>query len=200
MKKNLERQRQLRDQKRARLEKLMADVQVLEQAVQEEENAAIIATVRKFELSPEELALALEELRHNVVAPSLEAKAKQDKEQMEEEETDEEAGAHAIRKLLKRKVHFTAVLTLNDLMAFGAIRELNKKGLRVPDDISVIGCDNLEIGRYFVPSISTLDVSSFEMGKYLMNTLIARIEKKPEPHKVVASSYIERESVGICRK
>ena len=69
----------------------MADVQALEQAVQEEENAAIIATVRKFELSPEELALALEELRHNVVAPSLEAKAKQDKEQMEEEETDEEA-------------------------------------------------------------------------------------------------------------
>ena len=91
MKKNLERQRQLRDQKRARLEKLMADVQALEQAVQEEENAAIIATVRKFELSPEELALALEELRHNVVAPSLEAKAKQDKEQMEEEEIDEEA-------------------------------------------------------------------------------------------------------------
>ena len=91
MKKNLERQRQLRDQKRARLEKLMADVQALEQAVQEEENAAIIATVRKFELSPEELALALEELRRNVVAPSLEAKAKQDKEQMEEEETNEEA-------------------------------------------------------------------------------------------------------------
>ena len=87
MKKNLERQRQLRDQKRARLEKLMADVQALEKAVQEEENAAIIATVRKFELSPEELALALEELRHNVVAPSLEAKAKQ----IEEEETDEEA-------------------------------------------------------------------------------------------------------------
>ena len=87
MKKNLERQRQLRDQKRARLEKLMADVQALEQAVQEEENAAIIATVRKFELSPEELVLALEELRHNVVAPSLEAKAKQ----MEEEEKDEEA-------------------------------------------------------------------------------------------------------------
>ena len=49
MKKNLERQRQLRDQKRARLEKLMADVQALEKAVQEEENAAIIATVRKFE-------------------------------------------------------------------------------------------------------------------------------------------------------
>ena len=87
MKKNLERQRQLRDQKRARLEKLMADVQALEQAVQEEENAAIIATVRKFELIPEELSLALEELRHNVVAPSLEAKAKQ----IEEEETDEEA-------------------------------------------------------------------------------------------------------------
>ena len=50
MKKNLERQRQLRDQKRARLEKLMADVQALEQGVQEKENAAIIAMVGKLEL------------------------------------------------------------------------------------------------------------------------------------------------------
>lgn len=116
------------------------------------------------------------------------------------EETDEAAGEHAMRELLKRKEHFTAVLALNDLMAFGAIRELNKKGMSVPEDVSVIGCDNLEMGKYFIPALSTLDVSSFEMGKYLMKTLIARIENKPEPHKVITSSYLERESVGKCKK
>ena len=116
------------------------------------------------------------------------------------EETDEEAGIRAMRELLKRKEPFTAVFALNDLMAFGAIRELNRKGYRVPEDISVIGCDNLEIDRYFIPSISTLDVSSFEMGRYLMKDLIAKIENKPKPYKVVASSYIERESVGKCKE
>lgn len=50
IKRNLECHRQLRDQKRARLEKLMADVQALEQGVQEKENAAIIAMVGKLEL------------------------------------------------------------------------------------------------------------------------------------------------------
>ena len=92
------------------------------------------------------------------------------------------------------------MFTLNDLMAFGAIRELNRKGFKVPEDISVIGCDNLEIDRYFIPSISTLDVSSFEMGRYLMKDLIAKIENKPKPYKVVASSYIERESVAKCKR
>ena len=116
------------------------------------------------------------------------------------EETDEEAGVQAMRKLLKRKVPFTAVFALNDLMAFGAIKELNKRGIRVPEDVSVIGCDNVKIGSYFVPSLSTLDTSSFEMGKYMMKTLIARIENKPEPHKVIVSSYVERESVGKCKK
>ena len=109
------------------------------------------------------------------------------------EETDEEAGVQAMRKLLKRKVPFTAVFALNDLMAFGAIKELNKRGIG-PEKCSVIGCDNVKIGSYFVPSLSTLDTSSFEMGKYMMKTLIARIENKPEPHKVIVSCN-ERERV-----
>lgn len=116
------------------------------------------------------------------------------------EETDEEAGIRAMRELLRRKEPFTAVFTLNDLMAFGAIKELNRKGFRVPEDVSVIGCDNLEMGRYFIPSISTLDVSSFEMGRYLMKDLIAKIENKPQSYKVIASSYIERESVNKCKE
>ena len=100
---------------------------------------------------------------------------------------------------MSRKEPFTAVLAVNDLMAFGAMSVLNKKGLKIPEDVSVIGCDNLEIGKYFLPALSTLDVSTFNMGKYLMKELISEIENKAETRKIVVSSYIERESVGKCK-
>ena len=115
------------------------------------------------------------------------------------EETDEEAGADAMRELMSRKEPFTAVLAVNDLMAFGAMSVLNKRGLKIPEDVSVIGCDNLEIGKYFLPALSTLDVSTFNMGKYLMKELISEIENKTETRKIVVSSYVERESVGKCK-
>lgn len=117
----------------------------------------------------------------------------------EREETDEASGAEAMKTLLDRNVPFTAVLALNDLMAFGAIRELKNRGLRVPEDVSVIGCDNVEMGRYFIPSLSTMDVASFEMGKHMMKELIAKINHKPEQFKMASTTYVERESVGICR-
>lgn len=115
------------------------------------------------------------------------------------EETNEGAGASALLELLCRKESFTAVFAINDLMAFGAMSVLHKEGYKIPDDISVIGCDNLEIGRYFLPSLSTLDVSAFKIGKYLMKELISKIENKNSVRKELVSSYIGRESVGRCR-
>lgn len=114
------------------------------------------------------------------------------------EENDEEAGILAMRALLAREVPFTAVLTINDLMAFGAQSELYRHHLRVPEDISVIGCDNIKAGEYYTPPLSTLNVSAFEMGRFLMKDLIARIEHRPEMRKVIKVAYIERESVGDC--
>ena len=116
----------------------------------------------------------------------------------EREETDEASGAEAMKILLDRKVPFTAVFALNDLMAFGAIRELKNRGLRVPEDVSVIGCDNVEMGKYFVPSLSTMDVSCFDMGKYMMKELIAKINHKQGQFKMASTVYVERESVGLC--
>lgn len=116
------------------------------------------------------------------------------------EETDEQAGADAMRELLERDRPFTAVFALNDLMAFGAMQQLHRQGLKIPEDVSVIGCDNTQPGRYFIPPLSTIDVSSFEMGRALMKELIAKVEKKPDPRKVIRSSYLERESVGDCKK
>ena len=115
------------------------------------------------------------------------------------EETNEAAGVRAMQELIDRREAFTAVVAINDLMAFGAISALHNNGVKVPEDVSVIGCDNLEIGRYFLPALSTLDVSTFKLGKYLMRELIAKIEKKSATRKVVISSYVERASVGKCK-
>ena len=50
----------------------------------------------------------------------------------------------------------TAVFTLNDLTAFGLIHELNKLGLKVPEDISVVGYDGIVIGQYSLPRLTTV--------------------------------------------
>lgn len=116
----------------------------------------------------------------------------------EREETDEAAGIQAVKNLLKTGLPFTAIVALNDLMAFGAMRELKNQGLRIPEDVSVIGCDNVEMGKYSIPSLSTLNVDSFDVGKLLMKKLIADINHKQEQSHVITASYIERESVGEC--
>ena len=116
------------------------------------------------------------------------------------EETDEEAGMQAMRTLLERKEPFTAVITVNDLMAVGAMRELKKHGICVPEDVSMIGCDNIQIGQYFYPSISTVDIKPFETGKCMAKALIEKIEHKPATGRKVSSAYIERESVGDCKE
>lgn len=117
-----------------------------------------------------------------------------------ENTTDEEAGMEAARRLLETKEEFTAVMAVNDLMAIGAIREFYLHGLRVPQDISIIGCDNIKETRYGVPTISTLDVKGTEHGQYLMEKLICRMEGKIFEPRVIRAEYIERESVADKRK
>lgn len=110
--------------------------------------------------------------------------------------TDEAAGVEAIQRLLKRKDRPTAILAVNDLMAIGAVRELNRNGYAVPKDISVIGCDNSQPSKYYTPTISTIDAQVFELGRSMMCNLIRTIKGEPIIQKVIPSKYIERESVA----
>lgn len=114
----------------------------------------------------------------------------------EEQTTDEEAGMEAARRLLETKEEFTAVMTVNDLMAIGAIHELHLCGIRVPEDVSVVGCDNIRGTEYSVPAIATLDVKSFEHGRCLMEKLICKMEGRVFEPRVIHAEYIERESVA----
>ena len=113
-----------------------------------------------------------------------------------EQTTDENAGMEAARRLLETGEEFTAVMAVNDLMAIGAMREFQFHGIQVPRDVSMIGCDNIREGAYSIPTISTLDVKSFEHGRYLMKKLICKVEKKIFDPVVIRAEYIERESVA----
>ena len=68
-----------------------------------------------------------------------------------------ENGAAAMRSLLEEGVSFDAVFTLNDTLGHGALRALGEAGVRVPDDVAVIGFDNIDESRFSVPSLSSVE-------------------------------------------
>lgn len=87
-----------------------------------------------------------------------------------------------------------ALIAASDLYAIGAMRAIHEKGLSVPDDISVIGFDNSEIGRYYTPSLTTFSLPLRQMGEmafeFLTGELDAGIGKM-----VVQADFIIRNSV-----
>lgn len=67
------------------------------------------------------------------------------------------SGMESVEKLLRKKKDVTAIICENDLIACGAISELKKHGLSVPDDVSVTGFDNMSISKILVPALTTVD-------------------------------------------
>ena len=72
----------------------------------------------------------------------------------------------------------TAILTLNDPAAVGVIQELQHTGLRVPEDVSVVGYDGVEAFDYFTPRLTTVEVPVDEIGRTAVETLLARIHDR----------------------
>ncbi|RKF14448.1 LacI family DNA-binding transcriptional regulator [Alginatibacterium sediminis] len=72
------------------------------------------------------------------------------------DDPNEEGGERAALNLLSRGIEFTAVVAYNDAMAFGAMSALADNGIRVPDDVSIVGFDNLIYGKYLRPKLTTI--------------------------------------------
>lgn len=88
-----------------------------------------------------------------------------------------EGGRCAIQKLLERNSEFTAIFCANDATAMGAIKALTENKIRVPEDVSVISIDDVEMARYFTPMLTTVHIPIAELGRQAAKTLIDRIEK-----------------------
>jgi LacI family transcriptional regulator len=87
-----------------------------------------------------------------------------------------------MKRFLERKREpFTALFTYNDRTAIGAIRAIQEAGLRVPEDISVVGFDEIESAAYHNPAITTVRQPLQRMGEIAARTLLNRIENS-EPY------------------
>ena len=82
-------------------------------------------------------------------------------------------------------------------MAVGAIRALHEKGMRVPEDVSVIGFDGLEVGSYLVPKLSSVVQPAQMMAQRSVEILISQIKGESDAvHETVPFELWERESVS----
>ena len=107
-----------------------------------------------------------------------------------------EFGYSGMKELLKKEPSVTAVFAMADVLAIGAIRALYDEGLRVPDDISVIGYDGLKIGGFFLPKLSTITQSVELLAGRSFELMMACVEQEaPARHITVPFTLSCRESV-----
>jgi len=110
-----------------------------------------------------------------------------------------EGGRAATAELLARGHRFTALFAANDLMAAGAIRELSGHGLRVPDDVSVVGFDDAPLAEMTTPALTTVRQPVQAMGDRAVTLLLARVEAMEEAqvgHHVLPTTLVVRESTA----
>jgi len=106
-----------------------------------------------------------------------------------------ESGAVAMRRLLAEAPDLDAVFAASDLMAEGALRELRRAGRRVPDDVAVIGFDDIEMARFADPPLTTVRQPILDIGRSLVRLLLAQAagERIP-PALVLPTELVLRES------
>lgn len=109
-----------------------------------------------------------------------------------------ESGYAAGRKLLSLPEPPTAIFACNDLMAMGVIKAASSLGLRVPEDLAVVGYDDIELASYTNPPLSTIKQPKVEMGLTALQIILDRINNKDSVHQKIQLpvSLIVRSSCG----
>ncbi len=107
-----------------------------------------------------------------------------------------EFGRETARRLLSSGLEFDAIMTGSDLIAIGILSQLMKSGVRVPEDIEVIGFDNIELTTVITPMLSTVSKPHYEMAQHISEQLIRIIQGETIalPHTVVEPQLILRET------
>jgi LacI family transcriptional regulator len=108
-----------------------------------------------------------------------------------------QGGCEMTEKILAKHPNITAIFAANDIIAFGVIRTVFDKGLQVPEDISVIGFDNVELSSIIRPPLTTIHQSKYEMGQAAVEILLRQGNGNPSSmpeHRVLGVKLIERQS------
>lgn len=111
-------------------------------------------------------------------------------------ETSENDGADGIRTLQKRNVSFDAIFGASDLIAIGAIQALEASGLNIPNDIAVIGFDDIPTASYTHPPLTTVQQNTRLAGELLVDNLLKLIEGETLESFLLPTDLIVRGSCG----
>ena len=105
-------------------------------------------------------------------------------------------GYRAMQRLLDRMPDLTAVFAMADVLAVGAIRAIQDRGLRVPEDVSVVGFDGIELGSYLTPRLATIRQNRERIADRSVEILLRQIEQADKAeHELIPFEIIPGESV-----
>jgi len=112
-----------------------------------------------------------------------------------------EAGAEGARRLMKQRNRPTAILAANDVAAFGAISALSAMGLRVPEDVSVVGFDDIAFARVFLPALTTIGQPIYDLGREAFRLASTKSPAEGETGETVTleGRFVARNSTGPAR-
>ena len=111
------------------------------------------------------------------------------------------SGAEAVEKLFVQYPEMDAIFVANDQMALSVQQAVHKRGIRIPEDIGVVGFDNIPEAAYFYPSLTTIQQDQFDVARVAMHEIFQIIgcgwqgEEPPAPRSIMISpTLVERES------
>jgi LacI family transcriptional regulator len=94
-----------------------------------------------------------------------------------------EGGMAAMEQILKLPQHPTAVVCSNDMTAIGVMRKCHERGLRVPQDVSIVGFDDIRLSQFVIPALTTVQMSQAELARQAFHALYAETQRKnPSPN------------------
>ena len=108
------------------------------------------------------------------------------------------SGYAAASRLISLSSQPTAIFACNDMMAIGALRAINETGIHVPEDISVVGFDDIALATFTYPSLTTVAQPSYEMGMRAAELLLNRLRNPGSPtrRELLSPSLVVRDSCG----
>lgn len=112
-----------------------------------------------------------------------------------------ESGEKNVEQLLLQEERPTAIVCVNDFVAIGVIKQLNKKGFKVPEDFSVVGFDDIYLANHFPPGITTVSQNYDELGETAVNTLVDLINgSQAEKEIIIPTNLVMRKSIKNIKK
>jgi len=106
-----------------------------------------------------------------------------------------EFGFNMMKNLMMRNKDMTAVVAMADIMAVGAAKAILSEGIRIPEDISVIGFDGIEVAEYYSPALDTISQPAEQMAVSAIDALFAMLQGEQTSHIVYEATLLKR---GSC--